>query len=98
MCGRGGYHLGAGYYTDGDVWEQPDRMELLAQLLELKIHPKLSQEKVTEYAAKIRGAAKALSDDLEAARMPAARVKLFERIRTSLARNAQFELASLKRA
>jgi hypothetical protein len=89
---------GADYYTDGDTSEQPDRMELLAQLLERKIHPKLTQEQAAGYAVRIRAGAKALSDDLTAARLPAARVKLLERIRTTLGRSAQFELASLKRA
>jgi hypothetical protein len=89
---------GADYYTDGDTAEQSDRMELLAQLLERKIHPKLTQDQVTAYAARIREGAKALSADVEAARLPRARVKLLERVRTKLGRTAQFDLAGVKRA
>lgn len=89
---------GADYYTDGNTGEQPDRMELLAQLLERKLHPKLTAEKITGYAARIREGANALSSDLEATRLPAARGTLLERVRTALGRSAQFDLASLKRA
>jgi hypothetical protein len=89
---------GAGYYTDGDTEEQPDRMELLAELLDRKLHPKLTAEKAADYATKIREAARGLAEDAAAARMPAARVKLLERVRTALGRSAQFDLASLKRA
>ena len=89
---------GADYYTDGDTSEQSDRMELLAQLLERKIHPKLTQDQVTAYAARIRAGATALAADVEAARLPRARVKLLERVRTKLGRTAQIDLAGVKRA
>ena len=89
---------GASYYAEGDVDNQPLRMQFLAELLERGIHPKLTAAQVTTYATRVRDAAKALSDDLEVARVPAARLALLERIRTALGRTTQIELASLKRS
>lgn len=88
---------GAGYYTDGDTSEQPQRMELLAELFDRRLHPKLTAEQCVAYAKRIRDGAKALAEDVEAVRLPAARVKLLDRIRTALGRIAQFELGALKR-
>lgn len=88
---------GAGYYTDGDTFDQPQRMELLARLLERKLHPKLTAEQCTAYAQRIRDAASALAVDVEAVRLPIAQVKLLERLRTALGRTAQFDLGALKR-
>jgi hypothetical protein len=88
---------GAGYYTDGDTDEQPQRMELLAQMLERGLHPKLPKDRAMAYALRVRDGAAALQADLDAARIPAARVKLLERIRTALGRTAQADLAALKR-
>ena len=89
---------GAGYYADGDLEGQPLRMQFLAELLERGIHPKLTAAQVTGYATRVRDAAQALEDDIKAARVPAARVALLERIRTALGRATQLDLASLKRA
>ena len=89
---------GTTYYADGDTEQQPDRMELLAQLLDRKLHPKLTAQQVTGYVARVREAVLALRTDVDAARIPVARVTLLERTRTALGRTAQFELASLKRA
>jgi hypothetical protein len=92
------YPGGAGYYTDGDTPGQPLRMELLARLYERRIHPKLTEEQSLAYAARIRQAAAALKQDVDAAAGPAAQVALLERVRTALGRAAQFELAGLKRS
>lgn len=88
---------GADYYTDGDTPGQPARMELLARLYDRKLHPKLDPAKSTAYAVRIREAAAALKADIDAAAAPAANVALLEQVLLSLARSAQFDLASLKR-
>jgi hypothetical protein len=89
---------GADYYTDGDTAGQPARMELLARLFEKKLHPKLTGEQCEAYAGRLRDGAAALQADVDAAAGPAANVALLERVRTALARVAQFELVSLKRS
>jgi hypothetical protein len=88
---------GTGYYTEGDTAEQPHRMELLAQMLERGVHPKLTEAQAAGYAARTRAAAAELSADLDAARLPAAQVVLLERVRTAVARTAQADLVALKR-
>jgi len=88
---------GIGYYADGDVETQPDRMELLAQLLERGVHPKLPQAVAQSAADRVRAGAVSLAAAVEAVRSPEAKVELFERIRLATARVAQFELAGLKR-
>lgn len=88
---------GAGYYTDGDTAGQPARMELLAKLYDRALHPKLTKDQSAAYAERIREAAAALKEDVDAAAGPSANVALLERVRTALGRVAQFELANLKR-
>jgi hypothetical protein len=92
------YPGGAGYYTDGDTPGQPARMELLARLYDRKLHPKLTAVQSSMFAVRVRDAASALKADIDAVATPAANVALLERIRTALGRNAQFELANLKRS
>ena len=91
------YPGGAGYYTDGDTEGQPARMELLAKFYDRALHPKLSKAKSDEYAARIRAAAVALKQEIDASAAPAANVALLKRVRTALGRVVQFELANLKR-
>jgi hypothetical protein len=86
------------YYADGDTEDQPDRMELLAQLLERGMHPKLTKAQAHGAAKKARDSAVSLRAVLDDGRMPIAKVELFRRIRTATGRAAQFELASLKRS
>lgn len=88
---------GIGYYADGSTEEQPDRMELLAQLYERGFIARLSAADAQTYADRVRTSAIPLKAALDAARMPTAKVALFERLRTAVARSAQFELVSLKR-
>jgi hypothetical protein len=71
-------------------------MVLLAELLESNLHPKLAAT-ATARAAEIRAAATSLEAALDAARKPRAKVRLFERVLTSIARTAHIELAKLKR-
>ncbi|MCC6899121.1 MAG: hypothetical protein IT377_09110 [Polyangiaceae bacterium] len=87
---------GAGFYTDASDDEQPDMMLLLAELLESGVHPKLAASIGPKVAA-IREAASALSAAVEAARKPRAQVRLYDRMLTTVARTAHFELAKLKR-
>ncbi len=88
---------GVGYYTEGEVEGQPDRMEILAQLLESNLHPKLSAAQGQAFAAEVRASADVLRAATDAARGPLTRVDVLERVRTALARNLAMELAKLKR-
>lgn len=88
---------GIAYYAEGVEQAQPGRMDLLAELLEANLHPRLPPEKAKAHAEAIRASAKALSDAVTAAAEPTARVELLTRIRRALASNAQAELAALKR-
>jgi hypothetical protein len=91
------YPGGAGYYTENDTSGQPIRMELLAKLYDRALHPKLTEAQCQGYSQRIREAAAELKADIDAAAGPAAHIVLLERVRTSLGRVAQFELANLKR-
>lgn len=88
---------GAGYYTENDTAGQPTRMELLAKLYDRQLHPKLTKEQNQAYAQRVREAAAALKEDVDAAAGPAANIALLERVRFALGRVAQYELANLKR-
>lgn len=88
---------GASYFTDGDTPGQPVRMELLAKLFDRNLHPKLTAAQCTAYTGRVRAAAADLKGALDAASVPSANAALLERVRTSLARAAQFELVNLKR-
>lgn len=87
---------GAGFYADGPDDEQPAMMVLLAELLESGVAAKLGADAAAK-AGRIRAAAEALATANDAARKPAARVKLHERMLTAIARVAHVELAKLKR-
>lgn len=89
---------GTSYYTDGDTPGQPERMEILAKLFDKKLHPKLTAEQCTAFAARIRDAATPLKAAIDAAAGPAATTAQLDRVHTALARVAQFELTNFKRA
>ena len=88
---------GTGFYTGGMPDEQPDRMELLAQLLEAGVHPKVPIEAARSLAKEARGAAQALREAVDAARIPRARVRLLEEAVLVAAKSAQAELVALGR-
>lgn len=88
---------GIGYYTEGPDDEQPDRMELLAELLEANLHPKLDLARVRHYAAEIRDAAQEFAGLVELHGTARRRVELLGRIRVAVARSAHVELAGVKR-
>ncbi len=88
---------GITFYTAGPDDVQPARMELLADLLEAKLHPKLETKQVKVYAAELRAAAQTLEAAVDAARKPRAQVELYSRMRTAAARNVQLGLVNFKR-
>jgi hypothetical protein len=88
---------GISYYAEGDTQGQPDRMDVLAQLLTSRIHPKLAAEKAQAAAAEVTEAANSLRAAVDAHRAPAARLGALERVRTAVARSGQLELSHLKR-
>ncbi|TKC94598.1 hypothetical protein [Polyangium fumosum] len=88
---------GIAYYAEGDTDGQPDRMEILVELLGVGIHPKLSKETAASTAAEITADGDALRVAVESARKPAAQVKILGRVRTSLAKVVHSELTNLKR-
>jgi hypothetical protein len=89
---------GIAYYAEGDTSEQPDRMEILVELLKAGIHPKLSKKTAESAAAEILEESNALRVAVEATQKPAAQVKVLSRVRTSLAKVVHAELSNLKRA
>jgi hypothetical protein len=88
---------GIAYYADGKQEEQPDRMELLAELLEAGIHPRLPPDKAKAHASAILDAAAALRSAYESARLPLIKLKQLDQVRRALATTAQVQLAGLKR-
>ncbi|MGK3988735.1 hypothetical protein [Sorangium sp. So ce136] len=84
-------------HEDGDITGQPDRLEVLAQLLGSGIHPKLSLDKAQAAAAEVKSAAAALRSTVEATRLPLERLSVLDRIRAAVAKSAHIELVHLKR-
>jgi hypothetical protein len=88
---------GNSFYVDGDVNEQPDKMDLLIFLLQAGVHPKLSKATAETAVSELVPATAALRDVVNAARGPRTKVLLFERIFAAVARSAAIELANYKR-
>ena len=88
---------GVSYYADGSDEDQPNRMELLAELLESGVHARLDKELAQHSAASIRSQANKYRELLDNLRMPKARVALLEKVWMAIARSAQTELVRLKR-
>jgi len=89
---------GASSYTEGDTTEQPDRMTLLADLLESGIHPRLDAGRANALALEIRTDATALRAKVEVARPIRLRITLASKMQQAIARAAQSALAGLKRS
>lgn len=87
---------GVSYYASGSTEEQPVRMNLLADLLETGIHPRLEAARASAFATEVRDAATALQASVDAARPVQARLKLAERMQTAVARSAHVGLSRLK--
>jgi hypothetical protein len=88
---------GIGFYTDGPDDEQPVKMELLAELLEANLHPKLDPKKAKALGKQIRDSAKVLRTAVEQTATPRAQVAMLSRARTAIARSLQMALVNLKR-
>lgn len=88
---------GISYYTGGPEADQPERMELLAQLLEMNIVTRLPQADAKAMAARLREGVASYRQALAPAAAPRARALMFERAATALAHSAQIALAHLKR-
>jgi hypothetical protein len=88
---------GIAYYAGGDVEGQPDRMDLLAELLDASLHPRLPAAQAKAHAKDVRANAKVLRAAVDLARPARARVELLDRVRRAIATSAQVELSSLKR-
>lgn len=89
---------GIAYYAEGDESTQPERMTLLAELLESDLHPRLPAAAARAYATEVRGQAAGLQEKVDAAAGPARQVALLEKILIALGRVAHSNLAALKRA
>jgi hypothetical protein len=85
------------YYTGGADAEQPERMELLAQLLEMNIITRLAEGDAKDMAARLRAAAETYRKALAPVAAPRARLQMFERALTAVAHSGQIALAHLKR-
>lgn len=88
---------GISYYTGGPDAEQPDRMDLLAHLLEMNVMLRLPAEDAKAMAAKLREASAAYRKVLAPVAGPRTRVQMYERAKTAVAHTAQIALAHLKR-
>jgi hypothetical protein len=89
---------GGATYTEGSTEEQPDRMEVLMQLVAAGIHPKLSKVTADRIVKELEVEKNDLEAKLEALRKPAAKLRILERVEMSLARVLHAELTKLKKA
>jgi hypothetical protein len=88
---------GNAFYVEGDVTEQPDRMDLLVELLAAGVHPKLPADTATAVANDVKTAAASLRSAVDAARGPRTKLKLLERVKDAVGRSAAIELSHFKR-
>ncbi len=88
---------GNAFYVDGDASEQPDRMDLLVELLKANVHPKLSPAVAQSSIATITAESAALRVAADGARQARARLQLLDRVLTAVARSAAIEIGNFKR-
>jgi len=88
---------GISYYTGGPDAEQPDRMDLLAQLIEMNMIKRLTPDQCKSFAQRVRDEAAAYRKVLAQVAGPRARAQMFDRAMTALAQSSQMALAHLKR-
>ena len=84
-------------YTESADAEQPARMELLAELIESGLHPRLKAARAKDYAKQLRDEAAAFEAAVDAARKPRAYAATYGRMRTACIRSAHGALTSFKR-
>jgi hypothetical protein len=88
---------GPSTYTDGPDNEQPERMELLAELLTANLHPKVDAAWATALADDVRARAKTYRAHLDAIHPQRSKLNLLKKMRGTVARAAQMEIARLKK-
>jgi hypothetical protein len=88
---------GITYYSGGPDADQPERMELLAQLLEMNIIARLPEADAKDMAGRLRAAVENYRKALAPVAGPRARMQMFERALTAVAHSGQIALAHLKR-
>ncbi len=88
---------GISYYTEGDTSEQPERMVLLAELLESGIHPRLPTANAHAFAAELRASSATLREKDDAVRPFRTRIALANKMESAIARATHGALVSLKR-
>jgi hypothetical protein len=88
---------GINYYTGGPDDEQPDRMELLAELLEMNVISRISADQARAFAQRVRDEEAAYRKVLDQTAIPRARLQLLDRAKIALVQSAQIALAHLKR-
>jgi hypothetical protein len=88
---------GISYYVKNHHDEQPQRLQLLADLLEADTHPNLDPTVAKTAADALRAEIAPLQAAQEAARQARAQARLAARTTVALARTGQRELSNLKR-
>jgi hypothetical protein len=88
---------GSSAYTDGPDDEQPERMDLLAEILTASLHPKVDPAWSAALATGVKSRAATYRSLLDAARPVRAKVNLLKKMKTVVARSVQMELSRLKR-
>jgi hypothetical protein len=88
---------GIANYTVGANEEQPDRMDLLADLLELNLISKLDPATLTDMVKRVRDESAAYRKVVDSFAQPRIRLQQMQRAKTAIAHSVQMELAHLKR-
>lgn len=88
---------GSSAYADGPDDEQPERMDLLAEILVVNIHPQIDPAWSSALAAEMQARAATYRSLLDAARPVRAKVGLLKRMKSIAARSVQMEISRLKR-
>jgi hypothetical protein len=91
------YPNGSSAYTEGPTSEQPERMRLLAKLLERKVHPAIPEARLPDMIRSIRESADQLQAAVVAAQGPEIQLQMLEKMHTVLARSGQIQLTRLKK-
>lgn len=91
------FPAGITFYTDGPDDEQPERMILLAELLESGIHPQLDPAKAKDYGKQLRDEAAQLDAAVEALRKPRLQLAMYDRMVLAAAKNVHAGLTRFKR-
>lgn len=88
---------GIHYYTGGPDAEQPDRMELLAALLEMNLFHKMSQDYAADLARRVRNEMENYRKTLATITIPRRRLYVLERAMMALGQISHVALLHLKR-